>query len=106
MSAAVLEEAMASGASLDDVQFPQSVRDLCAGRLGFPHHGIPKALQRLVLKEKADTDVLTTRPGASLPPADVDAELAMLAERLLLFQISEHADDLFSKSRSMPTANC
>ena len=82
MSAAVLEEAMASGASLDDVQFPQSVRDLCAGRLGFPHHGIPKALQRLVLKEKADTDVLTTRPGASLPPADVDAELAMLAERL------------------------
>ena len=50
----------------DEIEFPQSTLDLCAGRLGFPHRGLPKELQRVVLKGEVP---MTVRPGVLMPPA-------------------------------------
>ena len=54
-----------------DVNFPASVIQLFKGELGQPHGGFPPALQRKVLKGETP---LTQRPGAVLPPADLEAE--------------------------------
>ena len=54
-----------------EIDFPQSTKDLFAGRLGTPHHGLPESLQRIVLKKEVP---LRGRPGATLPPADFAAE--------------------------------
>ncbi len=54
-----------------DVAFPDSVVQLMRGDMGQPAHGFPKALQAKVLKGEAP---LVERPGALLPPADLDAE--------------------------------
>ena len=51
----------------DEIEFPQSTLDLCAGRLGFPHLGLPTELQRIVLKGETP---MTKRPGELMPPAD------------------------------------
>ncbi|MEO6809307.1 MAG: pyruvate carboxylase, partial [Isosphaeraceae bacterium] len=53
-----------------ELAFPESVVELFEGRLGQPPGGFPKALQERVLKGRP---ALTDRPGASLPPADLDA---------------------------------
>ena len=52
-----------------EVAFPESVVQLFRGELGQPHGGFPAALQKKVLKGAAP---LTGRPGATLPPADLD----------------------------------
>jgi len=53
-----------------DVAFPESVVGMMRGDLGQPPGGWPAALQRKVLKgELAEIG----RPGASMPPADLDA---------------------------------
>jgi pyruvate carboxylase len=52
-----------------EVAFPESVVDLMRGNIGQPPGGWPKALQRKVLKGEAP---LTGRPGAAMPPADLD----------------------------------
>ena len=62
-----------------DVSFPDSVVDMLKGNLGQPHGGWPAAIQAKVLK--GDTP-LTTRPGATLPPVDLDAVRAKLAAEL------------------------
>ncbi len=54
-----------------DVNFPASVIQLFRGELGQPHGGFPPALQRKVLKGESP---ITERPGAVLPPADLEAE--------------------------------
>ena len=54
-----------------DVAFPDSVVRFFHGELGQPYGGFPPALQRKVLK---DTAPLTSRPGASMPPIDLETE--------------------------------
>jgi pyruvate carboxylase len=62
-----------------DVPFPASVVQLFRGDLGQPYGGFPEALQRKVLKGAAP---LTRRPGAQLPPADLDAERARIQQKI------------------------
>ena len=54
-----------------EVNFPASVSEFFRGELGQPRDGFPPALQRKVLKGEAP---LAGRPGAVLPPADLEAE--------------------------------
>ncbi|MGF1620232.1 MAG: pyruvate carboxylase [Rhodomicrobiaceae bacterium] len=53
-----------------DVSFPASVIDFFRGGLGRPPGGFPKALQAKVLKDEAP---LQGRPGATMPPVDLEA---------------------------------
>jgi pyruvate carboxylase len=52
-----------------DVAFPESVVDMMRGNLGQPPGGWPKALQAKILKGEPAT---TERPGAVMPPADLE----------------------------------
>jgi len=54
-----------------DIAFPESVVSLFRGDLGQPPGGWPVELQAKVLKGK---EALHSRPGESLPPADLEAE--------------------------------
>ncbi|MEM7124185.1 MAG: pyruvate carboxylase [Pseudomonadota bacterium] len=56
-----------------DIAFPESVVQLFRGDIGQPPNGFPEALQKKILK---GAEPLTTRPGAVLQPADLDAERA------------------------------
>ena len=58
--------------------FPASVVDMLAGGLGQPPGGWPKALQRVVLGERRPR---RGRPGAGLPPIDLEQEKAALAKK-------------------------
>ncbi|MFC0811742.1 pyruvate carboxylase [Paracoccus panacisoli] len=62
-----------------EVAFPESVVDMMRGNLGQPPGGWPAALQAKVLKGEAP---ITDRPGAHLPPVDLEAARAGLAEKL------------------------
>ncbi|WP_294928081.1 pyruvate carboxylase [uncultured Paracoccus sp.] len=62
-----------------EVSFPDSVVDMMRGNLGQPPGGWPEALQRKVLKGEAP---LTTRPGATIPPVDLEATRADLSGEL------------------------
>jgi len=53
-----------------DIAFPDSVVEYFRGSLGQPYGGFPPELQRKVLRGRP---ALTGRPGATLPPADLDA---------------------------------
>jgi pyruvate carboxylase len=66
-----------------EVAFPESVVDMLKGNIGQPHGGWPAAIQAKVLKGEAP---LTGRPGASLPPVDLEATRAKLAVDLGLDQ--------------------
>jgi pyruvate carboxylase len=61
-----------------EIAFPQSVVEMLHGDLGQPPGGWPAALQDKVLKGRAAN---TTRPGALLPPADLEAVRAAAASR-------------------------
>ncbi len=64
-----------------DVAFPESVGDMLKGNLGQPPGGWPAGILKKVLKgEKPMTD----RPGLRLPPVDLEATRAKLAEDLRL----------------------
>ncbi len=52
-----------------EVNFPESVVSFFKGDLGQPHGGFPPALQKKILK---GAPPLTTRPGQSLPAANLD----------------------------------
>jgi pyruvate carboxylase len=58
-----------------EIAFPESVVQLFRGELGQPYGGFPPELQRKVLKGVAP---LTKRPGAELPPVDLEAERARI----------------------------
>ncbi|HET9948188.1 MAG TPA: pyruvate carboxylase, partial [Longimicrobiales bacterium] len=60
-----------------ELSFPESVVGLLAGRLGRPPYGFPEELQRAVLRGDAP---LSDRPGALLPPADLEALRAQVRE--------------------------
>ncbi|HZZ80960.1 MAG TPA: pyruvate carboxylase subunit B, partial [Gemmataceae bacterium] len=52
-----------------ELAFPESVVDFFEGKLGQPVGGFPKKLQKRVLKGRKP---MTARPGANLPPADIE----------------------------------
>jgi pyruvate carboxylase len=54
-----------------DVAFPESVVSFFKGDLGQPYGGFPPALQAKILAGQAP---LEGRPGATLPPVDLDSE--------------------------------
>ncbi|MGR3436125.1 MAG: biotin/lipoyl-containing protein, partial [Shimia sp.] len=56
-----------------DVAFPDSVIDMMRGNLGQPPGGFPPAIQAKILKGEAPS---TERPGAALPPVDLEATRA------------------------------
>jgi len=62
-----------------EVAFPQSVVELFRGDLGQPYGGFPQELQKKILK---GAEPLTERPGATLPPADLEAEFKHVQEKL------------------------
>jgi pyruvate carboxylase len=62
-----------------EVAFPESVVQFFRGELGQPYGGFPHALQRKVLQ---GAPALKQRPGAQLPPVDLEAERAAIRERL------------------------
>jgi pyruvate carboxylase len=52
------------------LSFPQSVIDLVGGRMGQPPGGFPQRVIDVVMQ---GAGTITTRPGDSLPPTDLDA---------------------------------
>jgi len=69
-----------------DVSFPDSVIDMMRGNLGQPPGGFPEALINKVLKgEKPDT----SRPGAHLPPVDLELARADLSKELEGFEVDD-----------------
>jgi pyruvate carboxylase len=52
-----------------ELSFPKSVVDLMEGRLGQPHGGWPKKLQRIILKDRKP---LKGRPADALPAVKMD----------------------------------
>ena len=78
------------GLNPGEVSFPESVRDMLRGGLGQPKGGFPPDLVRVVL---GDEKPMTNRPGADLPPLDLEAtraEISAAQDR----EISD--DDLWS----------
>ncbi|MES2970651.1 MAG: pyruvate carboxylase [Pseudomonadota bacterium] len=69
-----------------DVAFPDSVVDMLKGNLGHPHGGWPEGIQKKVLKGEPP---LTERPGASLPPVDLEEARAKLSAELLGLTIDD-----------------
>jgi pyruvate carboxylase len=61
-----------------ELAFPESVVEFFEGKLGQPVGGFPAKLQERVLKGRI---ALTERPGASLPPADIEATRAQLEKQ-------------------------
>ncbi len=62
-----------------ELAFPESVVEFFEGRLGQPPGGFPKPLQERILKGRPAT---TDRPGAGLPPEDLEAALKKTAALL------------------------
>merc|ERR1719337_202394 len=59
----------------ESLSFPSSVVEYFQGAIGIPHGGFPQPMQAQVVKE---LPVFAGRPGAELPPLDLDAALADL----------------------------
>ena len=53
-----------------EIAAPESVMDLLSGAMGQPPGGFPKDVQKLILRGRPIVD---GRPGATLPPADIEA---------------------------------
>ena len=70
------EEAISQASRLD---FPQSVVDFLAGRLGQPYGGFPERVQKAILKGRP---AITDRAGEHLEPHDFDAAKTRLQKRL------------------------
>ncbi|GMU91278.1 MAG: pyruvate carboxylase [Candidatus Hydrogenedentota bacterium] len=62
-----------------ELAFPESVTDLMMGRLGQPPGGFPPKLKKRILRGQR---AIRGRPGASMPPADLDATAAKLKKLL------------------------
>lgn len=75
---------VANGLSREDVMnkgesisFPESVQDFFMGVLGQPEGGMPKDLQKVILKDKKP---FTDRPNKHLKPVDFEKELKEFRE--------------------------
>jgi pyruvate carboxylase len=60
-----------------EIAFPESVVDLLAGRMGQPPGGFPPAVVSRVVR---GGEVVTGRPGESMPPADLAAAARKVGE--------------------------
>jgi pyruvate carboxylase len=60
------------------VTLPNSVADMFMGSLGQPEGGWPPKLQQVILRGKKPEE---GRPGANLPPADLEAAAKTVAQR-------------------------
>lgn len=69
-----------------DVSFPDSVIDMLRGNLGQPPGGWPEGILRKVLK--GDTPQ-TDRPGAHLPPVDLEAARTRLMDDLEGYKVDD-----------------
>lgn len=76
---------ISKGLTVDDVrtrgeefEYPASVMNLFMGRLGYPHHGLPKDIQKKIVK---DQKPLLVRPGKLLPSVDFDAIKKQLEDK-------------------------
>ncbi|XP_059875319.1 pyruvate carboxylase, mitochondrial isoform X1 [Delphinus delphis] len=65
-------------AQAEELSFPRSVVEFLQGYIGIPHGGFPEPLRSKVLK---DLPRVEGRPGASLPPLDLQALEKGLIER-------------------------
>ncbi|MCB9065026.1 MAG: pyruvate carboxylase [Chitinophagales bacterium] len=63
------EDVMSKG---DTISFPESVQQFFMGVLGQPEGGLPKDLQKIILKDK---EAFTDRPNKHLEPVDFDNEM-------------------------------
>jgi pyruvate carboxylase len=62
-----------------DVAFPDSVIDMMRGNLGQPPGGFPTAIQSKILKGEPAS---TKRPGADMPPVDLEAMRADVSQQM------------------------
>ncbi len=62
-----------------DLSFPESVVNMMMGNLGEPPGGFPEAIRKKVLKGATP---ITGRPGAHLPPVDLETEKTQTSNRL------------------------
>jgi pyruvate carboxylase len=62
-----------------ELSYPESVVDLLSGRMGQPPGGFPKDVQARILRGQQP---LEDRPGATLPPVDLDAVAKELAQTI------------------------
>ena len=62
-----------------DMSFPESVVDLLSGRMGQPPGGFPPSVVARIVRQG---DLVTGRPGESMPPADFGAAEKKVAEIL------------------------
>lgn len=62
-----------------DLAPPASVIDLIGGMMGQPPGGFPEQVQKAILR---DRETVTGRPGASMPPADIESTREALSEKL------------------------
>ncbi|MCI0682697.1 MAG: pyruvate carboxylase [Gemmataceae bacterium] len=62
-----------------ELTFPESVVEFFEGKLGQPAGGFPKALQKRVLRDRKP---MKGRPGAQLPPADIEGTRRRLGQEL------------------------
>lgn len=63
----------------EGIDFPDSVIEFFQGYLGQPHGGFPKALQKIILKER---EAITVRPGELLEPVDFEALKQELTDKV------------------------
>ncbi|WP_116084732.1 pyruvate carboxylase [Tropicimonas sp. IMCC34011] len=70
-----------------EVSFPDSVVDMMRGNLGQPPGGWPDKIQKKVLRGEKP---MTERPGAALPPADIEGTRKELQQT---FELSEIDDE-------------
>ncbi|KKY02390.1 pyruvate carboxylase [Paraclostridium benzoelyticum] len=61
-----------------NLSFPDSVVDYCRGMIGQPEGGIPKDIQKVVLKGEAP---ITVRPGELIPSEDFESVKTYLDEK-------------------------
>lgn len=69
------EDVYANG---ENISFPESVQQFFMGEIGQPEGGLPKDLQKIVLKDKTP---FTDRPNKHLPPVDFDKEFEAFKEK-------------------------
>jgi len=62
-----------------ELSFPESVVDLLSGKMGQVEGGFPKRLQERIVGQRP---IVQGRPGAVLPPADLDQAADRAARRL------------------------
>ncbi|KAJ8600689.1 hypothetical protein CTAYLR_008308 [Chrysophaeum taylorii] len=67
--------------SAQHLSFPSSVVEFFQGALGIPHGGFPQPLRDDVLRAAGNPRTFAGRPGAELPPLDLEALRADLAAK-------------------------